>query len=94
MRIALALSLAIAACGSDKPPPPRPELIEVIRGLADQACQCETDKECLRAVRATYDAQKNELAANGLTGDDKARFDVERNRLKACGDGGGVTMWD
>jgi len=94
VRIVLSLGLLLAACGSDKPPPPRPELIEVIRGLADQACECGTDKECLRAVRVDYEAQKRDFKNNGLTGDDKASFDAELNRLQLCGDGGGVTMWD
>jgi len=94
VRVSLSLLFVLAACGSDKPPPPRPELIEVMRGLAEQACECGTDKECLRAVRVDYEAQKRDLKNNGLTGDDKAAFDAELNRLQLCGDGGGVTMWD
>lgn len=92
MRILLAV-LAVAACSSSKPPPPRPELIEVIRPLADQACECGTDKECLRAVRSEFDAVKADLAKHGLTGEDKRTYDAELLRLRLCGDGGGVTMW-
>lgn len=99
MRILHSLSIVllglIAACGSDKPPPPpRPELIQVMRGFADQACACGADRECLRTVRDGYDAQKRDLRDNGLTGNDKASFDAELHRLKLCGDGGGLTMWD
>ncbi len=64
-----------------------------MRNLAEQACECGTDKECLRAVRVDFDAQKRDFKANGLTGDDKAAFDAELLRLRSCGDGGGVTMW-
>jgi len=85
--------LVIAACSSDKPLPPRPELIDVVRGLADQACECGTDKECLRAVRVEFDAQKAELHKHGLTGSDKQTYDTEMLRLRSCGDAGGVTIW-
>jgi len=85
--------LVIAACSSDKPLPPRPELIDVVRGLADQACECGTDKECLRAVRVEFDAQKADLARHGLTGDAKQTYDAEMLRLRSCGDAGGVTIW-
>ena len=92
MRILLAL-LAVAACSSDKPPPPRPELIETVRGLADQACECGTDKDCLRAVRVEFDAVKADLARHGLTGEPKQTYDAELLRLRSCGDAGGVTIW-
>ncbi len=92
MRLLLGL-LVIAACSSEKPPPPRPELIEVIRPLADQACECGTDKECLRAVRVQFDAVKADLKNHGLTGEDKQTYDAELSRLRLCGDGGGVTIW-
>lgn len=92
MRIFLGL-LVIAACSSSKPPPPRPEVIEVVRPLADQACECGTDKECLRAVRVEFDAVKMGLARHGLTGDDLQTYDAELMRLRSCGDAGGVTMW-
>ena len=92
MRILLAVFL-VASCSSDKPLPPRPELIEVVRGLADQACECGTDKDCLRAVRVDFDAVKADLAKNGLTGEPKQTYDAELARLRLCGDAGGVTIW-
>lgn len=92
MRTLLAL-LVVAGCSSSKPPPPRPEVIEVIRPLAEQACECGTDKECLRAVRTEFDAVKRDLANHGLTGADLQTYDAELGRLRACGDAGGVTMW-
>jgi hypothetical protein len=47
-------------------------------------------------VRDEYDAQKDQLLGNGarLTGDDKAKFDAELQRLHMCGDAGGLTFWD
>lgn len=93
MRILLGL-LVLAACStSTKPLPPRPELIEVIRPLADQACACGTDKDCLRAVRGEFDAVKADLAKHGLTGADLQTYDTELGRLRSCGDAGGVTIW-
>jgi hypothetical protein len=92
VRIFLAVAM-VAACSSAKPPPPRPELIEVVRGLADQACECGTDKECLRAVRVEFDAVKVDLARHGLTGEPKESYDAELFRLRSCGDAGGVTIW-
>ncbi len=92
MRLLLGL-LVVTACSSAKPPPPRPELIEVIRPLADQACECGTDKDCLRAVRVQFDAVKVDLANHGLTGEDKQAYDAELLRLRSCGDAGGVTIW-
>ncbi len=85
--------LVVAACSSAKPPPPRPELIEVIRPLADEACECGTDKECLRAVRVQFDTVKADLANHGLTGEDLQTYDAELQRLRGCGDAGGVTIW-
>lgn len=93
MRILLGL-LVIAGCSSSsKPPPPRPELIQVLRPLADQACQCGEDKDCLHAVRVNFDAVKADLKDHGLTGADLQTFDAEMMRLRGCGDAGGVTMW-
>lgn len=92
MRMLLGL-LVVVACSSEKSPPPRPELIEVIRPLAEEACECGTDKECLRAVRVQFDAVKADLANHGLIGDDKQTYDTELGRLRSCGDAGGVTMW-
>jgi hypothetical protein len=86
-------SLLLVACDKTKPPPPRPELINVVRALADRACACETDKDCLKQVRAEFDPQKFELQKHGLIGEQKATFDAELLRLRACGDAGGVTIW-
>ncbi len=94
MRAALVL-LVLAACGGKKSvPPPRPELVEVARDLAERVCACETDKDCLRELRAEWDAQRVDLANNhGLVGDQKAQIDAEVTRIRACGDGGGLTYW-
>ncbi|MBA3457678.1 MAG: hypothetical protein H0T42_31640 [Deltaproteobacteria bacterium] len=98
MRIILAVLglltlVAVAGCWSKEKLPPRPELIQVIRPLADQACGCGTDKECLREVRTQFDAVKADLAKHGLTGEDLKTYDAELLRLRLCGDAGGVTMW-
>lgn len=95
MRIAAVLVVVIAGCSSGKrgQAQPRPELIETVRVLADSACACATDKECLRTVRADWDAQKADLLQHGLTGDQAAAFDAEVLRLRHCGDKGGLTFW-
>jgi hypothetical protein len=54
---------------------------------------CETDKDCLKAVRAEFDPLKFDLQKHGLAGEQKAAFDVELLRLRSCGDAGGVTIW-
>ena len=70
MKAAFLLAI-LAACGGGKrgEAQPRPELIETVRVLADSACACETDKECLKTVRADWDAQKDDLVRHGLTGE-------------------------
>lgn len=88
------LLVVLGACSRKKaPPPPRPELIETIRSLADRVCACETDKDCVRAVRDEWDAGKQDLMNHGLLGEDRVQFDTELNRMRACGDGGGLTFW-
>ena len=95
MRIAAALVVVLAACSSGKrgEVQPRPEVIETVRVLAESACACATDKDCLRTVRADWDAQKDDLLKHGLTGEQRAAFDAELLRLRQCGDAGGLTFW-
>jgi len=89
---------ALVACSSAKkaPPPAAGPLIETARTLADRACACQTDKDCLHGVRDEWDSQKDQLLGNGgrLVGDDKTKFDAEIGRIHMCGDGGGLTFWD
>ncbi len=88
------LIVLLGACSTkDKPPPPRPELIDVVRDLADRACACGTSRACVSPVRDEWDAQKRDLQNHGLTGDDKAAFDTELARFRACGDAAGLTIW-
>jgi len=88
------VALALAACGGKKAPPtPRPELIETVQVLGERVCACETDKECVRAIRDEWDAQKADLMNNGLTGEQKAAFDAELLHVRACGDAAGLTFW-
>jgi len=95
MKSSVLLAVLLTACSSGKraAPQPRPELIETVRVLADSACACETDKECLKTVRADWDAQKDDLLKHGLTGEQVAAFDAEVLRLRHCGDKGGLTFW-
>jgi hypothetical protein len=90
--------LALVACGSSKkqPPPDPAPLIAAAHDLADRGCKCDTDKDCLHAVRDVWDTQKDWLLAGAarLTGDDKATLDAEISRLKMCGDAAGLTFWD
>lgn len=94
------LVAALVACtggGKKKPPPPAAgPLIEAAHALAERVCACEADKDCLHAARDSWDAQKDQLLANGarLSGDDKAKLDAEIARIHGCGDGGGLTFWD
>ena len=93
MRAAL-IVIALAACGGKKAAPtPRPELIETVRAMADRVCACETDKECIREIRTEWDAQKRDLTDHGLVGEQRAQFDTELNRVRGCGDAGGLTFW-
>ena len=92
-RVAL-IVIALAACSSKKAaPPPRPELIETVRAMADRVCACETDKDCVREVRSDWDAQKRDLMDHGLVGEQRAQFDAELLRVRQCGDAGGLTFW-
>lgn len=92
------LLLVGAACSKSKPaaPPPDPApLVGAMHDLADRCDACQADHDCVKAVRDDFDAQKRTLLANGarLTGDDKAAFDADLLRLRACGDGAGLTFW-
>jgi len=94
MKAALVIALALVACSSKKSaPPPRPELLETITVLAERVCACETDKECIRAIRDEWDAQKVDLMNHGLTGDQKTQFETELQKMRGCGDAGGLTFW-
>jgi uncharacterized protein YcfL len=67
------LLVLLVACSSKKPAAQaRPELLETVTVLADRVCACETDKECIRAIREEWDAQKVDLMNHGLTGDQKS----------------------
>ena len=82
----------VAACGSSKKAAveERPELLETVTVMADRVCACETDKECIRAIRDEWDAQKVEIMSHRPSG---AAFDAELLRLRSCGDAGGLTFW-
>jgi len=93
MKVALVLVM-LAACGGKKAAPvPRPELVETVRAMADRVCACGTDKDCIREVRDEWDAEKQDLMNHGLTGEPRAQFDAELQRVRACGDAGGLTFW-
>jgi hypothetical protein len=95
--LALAFASAMGACGKSapQPPPAAGPLIETITGFADRCDACKGDKECVRALRDEFDGTKTTLLANGarIAGDDKATWDRELLRLRACGDGAGLTFW-
>ena len=93
MLVAVVVVVAAACSTKAKPLPPRPQVIDVVRALADRACACGTDRDCVQPIRDEFDGQKADLLANGLTGDDKARFDSELGRLRQCGDAAGLTIW-
>jgi hypothetical protein len=93
MRLVL-VGLLLIACGkASTRAPPRPEVIDVVRDLADRACGCNNDKECVRAIRDEWEPQKFDLQRHGLTGADKATFESELMRLRMCGDAAGLTIW-
>ena len=85
------LLVALVACGSSKKQPPADPapLISAAHALAEAACKCDTDKDCITAVRNDWDAQKDQLL-----GAHDAAVDAEIGRLKACGDAAGLTFWD
>ena len=86
------LLLALVACGSSKkhaPPADPAPLIAAAHDLADRGCKCDTDKECIKAIRDEWDAQKDQLL-----GAHNAAVDAEISRLKMCGDAAGLTFWD
>ncbi len=93
-RIVALTWIALAACDESKPPPPRPQLIETLRDFADRTCACGTDKDCVREIRDTeWEPNKRDTLRHGLTGDDKAAYDAELARFRACGDAAGLTIW-
>lgn len=87
--------IALAACGTKRrgPPAPRPETIQTVTDLADRACACETDKECIRPIRDEWEAAKDDLVRNGLTGEPKQQFEAQLLRMRMCGDAAGLTFW-
>ena len=91
-RVALVL-LALAACKGDKRVAARPEMIDVVHALGDRVCACGTDKECARALRDEWDAEKDDVVNHGLIGEQKATFEQELLRMRLCGDGAGLTFW-
>jgi len=87
--------LVFAACSfKDKPPPPRPELIDTVRDFADRCGECNNDKACVHGVRDEWDAVKRDVQQHGLTGEQKQAFDAELTRFKLCGDAAGLTIWN
>ncbi len=94
MRYTLALVVLLAgACEKTSAPKPRPELIETLRDFADRTCACETDKECVRAIRDEWDGVRTDLLNHGLTGDELAAYNHELGRFRHCGDAAGLTIW-
>jgi hypothetical protein len=94
----LAALVVLGACGKSAPPQPLPEaapLIGALQDFADRCDACKSDMECVRPVRDDFDGVKGTLIPNGkrLVGDDKAAWDRELLRLRACGDGAGLTFW-
>lgn len=93
MRSALVALMLVAACEKTTAPKPRPELIETLRDFADRTCACETDKECVRAIRDEWDAVRQDVLNHGLTGADLDAYNEELKRFRLCGDGAGLTIW-
>ncbi|MGE0402240.1 MAG: hypothetical protein AB7T06_36395 [Kofleriaceae bacterium] len=93
MRVALALLLLASACEKKTTRPPRPELIETLRDFADRTCACETDKECVRAIRDEWDTVRADVLDHGLTGADLSAYNAELDRFRLCGDAAGLTIW-
>jgi hypothetical protein len=83
--------VGLVGCGSKKHAPPvdPAPLIAAAHDLADRGCKCDTDKECIKAIRDEWDAQKDQLLAAH-----NAAVDAEISRLKMCGDAAGLTFWD
>jgi hypothetical protein len=92
MRAAL-VALLLVACDKTSAPKPRPEMIETVRDFADRACACETDKECMRAIRDEWDGVRRDVLNHGLSGDQLTAFDEQLQRFRACGDAAGLTIW-
>jgi hypothetical protein len=96
MRVLL-LTLALAACSKSPKAPPAPAapLVQAMHDLADRACACGDARDCLKAVRVDFDAQKATLVPNaGFTQADTDALGADRQRLRMCGDAGGLTMWN
>ena len=92
--------VALLGCDVKKkhqqPAPDPGALINAAHVIADRVCACQTDRDCLKGVRDEWDAQKDQMLGNAarIVGDDKTKFDAEINRIKMCGDAGGLTFWD
>lgn len=93
MRIIVIALVILTACEKKSAPTPRPEMIDTVRDFADRTCACETDKECVRAIRDEWDGVRRDVLNHGLTGDQLATFDQELGRFRACGDAAGLTIW-
>ena len=94
----LGLLVLLVACSKSGPPAPPPAagpLINQMTDFADRCDACRADRDCLHALRDEFDQVKGPLLADGarIVGDDKATYDQQLARLRACGDGGGLTFW-
>ena len=91
-----AFALVTLCGGGSKPPPADPApYIERMREFADRCDECKAVRDCLQPLRDEWEAAKQPLldVQKRLTGEPKTAFDTQGNRLKICGDGGGVTFW-